>query len=139
MADSTGSGDPLNQIFRVVNAAELAAILETGQFPPSLSGFGEKQFWQTINQATTWQTKVTNAGWESNTSIVSTLVRGETLQQAVPVNEPGVGMFYSFGSNAMPALNAPDFDTFFTKPLILLESKNKLGTTLKVSVDYLIR
>ena len=33
----------------------------------------------------------------------------------------------------------PDFDTFFTKPLILLESKNKLGTTLKVSVDYLIR
>ena len=35
--------------------------------------------------------------------------------------------------------HAPDFDTFFTKPLILLESKNKLGTTLKVSVDYLIR
>lgn len=106
LADSTGSGDPLNQIFRVVNAGELAVIIETGQFPPSLSGFGEKQFWQAMDQATTWQAKVTKAGWESSTFIVSTLVRGETLQQAFPVNEPGVGVFYSFGANAMPALNA---------------------------------
>ena len=43
------------------------------------------------------------------------------------------------GGKSKGALATPDFDTFFTKPLILLESKNKLGTTLKVSVDYLIR
>ena len=46
---------------------------------------------------------------------------------------------WGYGETRWAPEETPDFDTFFTKPLILLESKNKLGTTLKVSVDYLIR
>lgn len=46
---STGglSDGPPIPIFRVVNSEELSIIVNTGQFPPSSSGFGEKQFWLT--------------------------------------------------------------------------------------------
>ena len=54
-------------------------------------------------------------------------------------NDPSPDSQIGTQKNHKLVLDTPDFDTFFTKPLILLESKNKLGTTLKVSVDYLIR
>ena len=71
------------------------------------------------------------------------IVNLSTLSHCSPVSSDGSDHhaipFFSATAYVTYRVIFPDFDTFFTKPLILLESKNKLGTTLKVSVDYLIR
>ncbi|MCG8465447.1 MAG: RHS repeat-associated core domain-containing protein, partial [Xanthomonadales bacterium] len=93
------------QIFRVVNPAEYAILQTTGQFPPSPSGFEEKQFWVRIEHAHKWVERLHMRGWESSVAIISTLVRDSTFRLSVDVNEPGIGYFRSFGPEALPILN----------------------------------
>jgi RHS repeat-associated protein len=105
LSKSKNKDGPAIQIFRVVNNTERNYALTHRKFPPALSGWGEKQFWQNYDQAKKWASAVTRAGWEKEVTILSTLVTGNTFSMATKINEPGIGIFISFGPESMQALN----------------------------------
>ncbi|MFN7550216.1 MAG: hypothetical protein ACK558_14100, partial [Pseudomonadota bacterium] len=111
----------LIQLYRVVGPTELASIFSTTppQFAPGPSGWGEKQFWLSYNDAEWF------AGAEAQylpgralipRAMVSTLVTRSTLALAVPFSDAGHAAV-SFGPTAFPALNtdAARFGVFLLK------------------------
>src|SRR5882724_10461344 len=66
------TGQPHTPIFRAVEPGELASIQATGRYLPSPSGYGEKQFWQSLQSAQSYVSRLPSS-WGPQTIVTSSV------------------------------------------------------------------
>ncbi len=108
-------------IFRVVGVDELAQIEVTGQYAPSPSGFGEKQFWARPSDADRYAKMVVAAGWDNPATVVQSFISRTTTALGT-IMELDSGIAITFPITALPAVNADAAKFGGIKPL-----KNYVG------------
>ena len=108
LSEAARQQGPLIQLYRVVGAQEYASIQAIGGYSPAISGWGEKQFWLSMNDAHWFaanEFRLDSSVTQNFRFVVSSLVTQRTLGMATPLFDAG-HPFVSFSLPTFPALNA---------------------------------